>query len=190
MRKSRKRLHEIADLFDSFSQGDSASFHKVENFGPRISYDELEKVTSCLLSVKDTIRPEYKLSLSGIKKKLNHNSLFGNAEEQIREGLMSEDTVHSYLMDKVATLNDNDYPIKVCGCLLSIYNQLHAVNTRGNDLLKSMTQAIVEKIGDVYALKAVTALIAYFFSRCDIFEPYPDEDKDREPTQKKRRRKS
>ena len=189
MRKTRKRLHELTDLFDTYSQDDSASFHKVENIGPRITFEELDKVTSYLFSIKDAIPPEYKLSLSGIKKKLAHNSLSDFAEEQIREGLMSEETVHSFLMTKVATTNDNEYPFKVCGSLLHIYNQFHAINKTGNELLQLMTQTIVDKIGNVYSIKAVSALIAYFFARCDIFDQYPGEDDDREPTKKQRKRK-
>lgn len=186
MRKKRKSLKNLADLFDNYNHNESIQFHRVENVGPRITFDELDKVATSLLSWSEETPPEYKLSLSGIDKKLKHNDLTGQARQLINDGLMNEDAVHNFLMTKISTLDDNDYPIKICGCLLHVYNQFHAAKLRGNELLQSMCNTIVDKIGDAHYYKAVMYLIAYFFARCDIFEPYPGEENDRAPTQKRR----
>lgn len=179
MSKQKKHHYNPPDLFGEEYQDNSTEFQPIPLSGPRVTFDELDEVTKKLFSWKEQTRPKNKLSLLSIKKKLERNSLSGVAIDLINDGLINEDTVHNYILNKVAALNDEYYPAKLCGCLLHLYNQYKAVKIKGNDLLFAISDKVTSEISHAHQHKYVMSLIAYFFARCDLFEMYDGEEKDR-----------
>jgi hypothetical protein len=112
--------------------------------------------------------PTEDLTIKAPDEKIVYNNMSETTRRHITTGLIHVGEVRTYISHR-AKLED-DYPERVLGPLLSIYNEMRTKDLNSDIIFEELCSFACGRSLDFRKRLSGLAVIAYFFERCEVFE--------------------
>ncbi|MDG6913346.1 MAG: hypothetical protein JRN35_09745 [Nitrososphaerota archaeon] len=157
---TEKRLREMKTAHES------RMLEKVHRIMPRITYVELEEVTSHLMGTPAA--PASSFDSTPIRMKMDRNDLGEYSRNQLAIGIPKAPEVENFIGAKMRL--DVDFPERLKASFVDVYERERLRGLKGDELFNEVAQIALTGSSDFKRLAAGLAVLAYLFEACEVFE--------------------
>lgn len=162
---SQQKMAEIRQQILAFRDGRK---QRVPDELVDIDFKVLQTAVNNLeLPVEVKVKEDY--SRRDVDAKLDYNKLTDTSRKIITEALIYSEEVETFIRVKAANI-DSTFPNRLKQFFKGVYADFHCNGLRGDDLFDALVLTLEQQISRIKFRKAVYAILAHLFEKCDVFE--------------------